>query len=151
MAARFSIILLSRWPATRAHRSLESLGSKPTCASARGTPRPALPRNSASCRPASRSLTPRAARPHSTWSSVSWARSRSWRDSCRALGSGSTRAEGFGCAGPRKHRASRTDVSENEVRNLGLASALVDNKICAIDEVWSGLRLVVRVRDRPRW
>jgi hypothetical protein len=42
----------------------------------------------------------------------------------------------------------KTDVTENDVRHLGLQAGLVDNKVCAIDEVWSGLRLVVRVKDR---
>ncbi len=51
---------------------------------------------------------------------------------------------------PKKASGIKTDVSENDVRNLGLASGLVDNKVCAIDEVWSGLRLVVRVRVRPK-
>jgi hypothetical protein len=32
---------------------------------------------------------------------------------------------------------------------LGLSADLVDSKVCAIDQVWSGLRLVYRVRDRP--
>jgi hypothetical protein len=43
-----------------------------------------------------------------------------------------------------------TDVTEAEVRARGLAAGLVDNKVCAIDDVWSGLRFVVRVADRPR-
>lgn len=43
-----------------------------------------------------------------------------------------------------------TDVTEDVVRKLGLAAGLVDNKVCAIDPVWSGLRLVHRLRDRPR-
>lgn len=51
---------------------------------------------------------------------------------------------------PKKASGIITDVSENAVRALGLASSLVDNKVCAIDEVWSGLRLVVRLRDRPK-
>jgi len=38
---------------------------------------------------------------------------------------------------------------EAEVRGRGLALGLVDNKVCAIDEVWSGLRFVVRLADRP--
>jgi hypothetical protein len=42
-----------------------------------------------------------------------------------------------------------TDVDENVVREFGLATGLVDNKVCAIDQVWSGLRLVYRLRDRP--
>jgi hypothetical protein len=43
-------------------------------------------------------------------------------------------------------RASRvpTDVSENVVRELALPRGLVDVKVCAIDEVWSGLKLVIR-------
>ncbi|HEX2669596.1 MAG TPA: hypothetical protein VHM25_01930 [Polyangiaceae bacterium] len=51
---------------------------------------------------------------------------------------------------PKKSSGITTDVGENAVRELGLASSLVDNKVCAIDEVWSGLRLVVRLRDRPQ-
>jgi len=33
-------------------------------------------------------------------------------------------------------------------RDVALAAGLVDNKVCAIDETWSGLRVVVRVKDR---
>jgi hypothetical protein len=36
------------------------------------------------------------------------------------------------------------------VRELGLAAGVVDVKVCAIDATWSGLKLVIRVRDRPR-
>jgi len=43
-----------------------------------------------------------------------------------------------------------TDVTETVVRQVGLATGLVDNKVCAIDDVWSGLRFVVRLADRPR-
>jgi hypothetical protein len=42
-----------------------------------------------------------------------------------------------------------TDLGEAEVRARGLATGLVDNKVCAIDEAWSGLRFVVRLVDRP--
>jgi hypothetical protein len=41
-----------------------------------------------------------------------------------------------------------TDVDEGIVRELGLAAGLVDVKVCAVDEVWSGLKLVRRLRDR---
>jgi hypothetical protein len=41
-----------------------------------------------------------------------------------------------------------TDVDGNVAREIGLAAGLVDNKVCAIDETWSGLRFVVRLRDR---
>ena len=43
-----------------------------------------------------------------------------------------------------------TDLTEAEVRARGLATGLVDNKVCAIDDTWSGLRFVVRLADRPR-
>lgn len=48
-------------------------------------------------------------------------------------------------------RASRvaSDVTEDVVRELGLAAGVVDVKVCAIDATWSGLKLVVRVQDRP--
>jgi hypothetical protein len=42
-----------------------------------------------------------------------------------------------------------SDVDENVVRGTGLAAGLVDNKVCAVDETWSGLRFVVRRADRP--
>ena len=51
---------------------------------------------------------------------------------------------------PKKASGVVTDVTEAAVRQLGLDAGLVDNKVCAIDEVWSGLRMVVRVSDRPK-
>jgi hypothetical protein len=42
-----------------------------------------------------------------------------------------------------------TDLTENAVRRAGLDLGLVDNKVCAIDDTWSGLRFVYRVADRP--
>jgi hypothetical protein len=41
-----------------------------------------------------------------------------------------------------------TDLSFDGVQEIGLAAGLVDTKICAINEVWSGLKFVVRVKDR---
>ena len=58
-------------------------------------------------------------------------------------------AGGLWIAWPKRASGVATDVSENLVRELGLAAGLVDNKVCAIDEVWSGLRLVYRLADRP--
>ena len=48
-------------------------------------------------------------------------------------------------------RASRveTDVTEDVVRELGLAAGVVDVKVCAIDATWSGLKLVVPKAQRP--
>jgi DUF3052 family protein len=59
-------------------------------------------------------------------------------------------AGGLWIAWPKRASGRATDVSEDVVRELGLAAGLVDNKVCAIDEVWSGLRLVYRLRDRPQ-
>jgi hypothetical protein len=49
-----------------------------------------------------------------------------------------------------KSAALPTDLTGAEVRARGLATGLVDNKVCAIDETWSGLRFVVRLTARPR-
>jgi hypothetical protein len=49
---------------------------------------------------------------------------------------------------PKKASGVATDLTENEVRDIGLAAGLVDVKVCAVDEVWSGLKFVIRVKDR---
>ena len=41
-----------------------------------------------------------------------------------------------------------TDLNENIVREIGLKNGLVDVKVCAVDETWSGLKFVYRTRDR---
>jgi hypothetical protein len=56
---------------------------------------------------------------------------------------------GLWIAWPKKASGVPTDLTEDVVRAVALAHGLVDNKVCAIDAVWSGLRLVVRVKDRP--
>ena len=53
-------------------------------------------------------------------------------------------------AWPKKSSGVESDLSETVVRETGLALGLVDTKVCAIDEKWSGLRFVVRLKDRPR-
>jgi hypothetical protein len=58
-------------------------------------------------------------------------------------------AGGLWLAWPKRASGVATDVTEDVVRSAGLAAGLVDNKVCAIDHVWSGLRLVYRLRDRP--
>jgi hypothetical protein len=50
---------------------------------------------------------------------------------------------------PKKASGVSTDLSEGIVQSIGLAAGLVDTKVCAIDDVWSGLRFVIRVKDRP--
>ncbi|HEX6390893.1 MAG TPA: DUF3052 domain-containing protein, partial [Solirubrobacteraceae bacterium] len=57
-------------------------------------------------------------------------------------------AAGLWIAWPKRASKLPTDLTEDVVRELALANTLVDNKVCAIDETWSGLRLVIRLRDR---
>lgn len=49
---------------------------------------------------------------------------------------------------PKKASKVPTDVTEDVIRDLALAIGLVDVKVCAVDAVWSGLKLVIRVKDR---
>jgi hypothetical protein len=49
---------------------------------------------------------------------------------------------------PKKASGRPTDLNENIVREIGLERGLVDVKVCAIDETWSGLKFVIRVKDR---
>jgi hypothetical protein len=57
-------------------------------------------------------------------------------------------AGGLWVAWPKRSSGLATDLGDGVVRELGLAAGLVDNKVCAIDATWSGLRFVYRVRDR---
>ncbi|MBZ0136902.1 MAG: DUF3052 domain-containing protein [Planctomycetes bacterium] len=45
---------------------------------------------------------------------------------------------------PKKASKVPTDMTEDVVREVALPTGLVDNKVCAVDETWSGLRLVIR-------
>ena len=49
---------------------------------------------------------------------------------------------------PKREAKVATDLNENVVREVGLANGLVDVKVCAVDEVWSGLKFVYRLSDR---
>ena len=51
-------------------------------------------------------------------------------------------------AWPKKSSQVTTDLSFERVQRIGLDAGLVDVKICAIDETWSGLKFVFRLRDR---
>jgi len=53
-------------------------------------------------------------------------------------------------AWPKKSSGVATDLFFGVVQRVGLDAGLVDSKICAIDDVWSGLRFVHRLRDRRR-
>ena len=49
---------------------------------------------------------------------------------------------------PKKTSGVSTDVNENIVRKIGLAAGLVDVKVCAVTDIWSGLKFVRRLKDR---
>ena len=51
-------------------------------------------------------------------------------------------------AWPKKSSRRATDLTEDVVREIALANALVDNKVAAVTDIWSGLQLVIRVKDR---
>jgi hypothetical protein len=51
---------------------------------------------------------------------------------------------------PKKTSGVATDVNENVVRAIGLAAGLVDVKVCAVTEIWSGLKFVRRLKDREK-
>jgi hypothetical protein len=53
-------------------------------------------------------------------------------------------------AWPKRSSGVPTDVTEDVVREVALPLSLVDNKVCAIDDTWSGLRLVHRLSERGR-
>lgn len=57
---------------------------------------------------------------------------------------------GLWIAWPKGSSPLASDINREGVRDRLLATGLVDNKVCAIDEDWSGLRFVHRVEDRPR-
>jgi hypothetical protein len=57
-------------------------------------------------------------------------------------------AAGLWIAWPKRASKVPTDLTEDVVRELALANRLVDNKVAALDEKWSGLRLVIRLEDR---
>jgi hypothetical protein len=50
---------------------------------------------------------------------------------------------------PKKASKIKTDLDENKIREIGLCNGLVDVKVCAVDEKWSGLKFVFRLKDRP--
>jgi hypothetical protein len=51
---------------------------------------------------------------------------------------------------PKKASGIQTDLGENEIRRIGLDAGLVDVKVCAVTEIWSGLKFVIRLKDRPK-
>src|SRR3954470_19074110 len=59
-----------------------------------------------------------------------------------------TTAGALWIAWPKKSSGVATDLDENVVRKQGLDAGLVDVKVCAVDDTWSGLKFVRRLRDR---
>ena len=57
-------------------------------------------------------------------------------------------AGGLWVAYPKKASGVPTDLTFQDVQEIGLAAGLVDNKSCAIDGIWSGVRFVIRLKDR---
>jgi hypothetical protein len=55
---------------------------------------------------------------------------------------------GLWIAWPKRAAGVQTDITDNVVREVALPTGLVDNKVCAIDETWTGLRLVIRRENR---
>jgi hypothetical protein len=51
---------------------------------------------------------------------------------------------------PKKSSGVATDLTEDGIRQSGLAAGLVDVKVCAVTDVWSGLKFVIPVRNRPK-
>lgn len=51
-------------------------------------------------------------------------------------------------AWPKKSSGVTSDLSFEVVQKMGLAEGLVDTKVCSVNDVWSGLRFVIRLRDR---
>ncbi len=54
-------------------------------------------------------------------------------------------------AWPKRSSGVETDITEDTLRDLFLPTGMVDNKVCAIDHTWSGLRFVVRKENRATW
>ena len=52
-------------------------------------------------------------------------------------------------AWPKRDSGEESDITEDTLRELFLPTGMVDDKVCALDETWSGLRFVVRLADRP--
>jgi hypothetical protein len=51
---------------------------------------------------------------------------------------------------PKKTSGVATDLTENDVRKIGLDGGMVDVKVCAVNDVWSGLKFVFRIKDREK-
>jgi hypothetical protein len=56
----------------------------------------------------------------------------------------------FWISWPKKSSGVASDLTEDVIRATGLANGMVDVKVCAVDDIWSGLKFVFRLQDRPK-
>ena len=56
----------------------------------------------------------------------------------------------FWISWPKKSSGVATDLTEDVIRAIGIANGMVDVKVCAVDDIWSGLKFVFRLKDRPK-
>ena len=73
------------------------------------------------------------------------------RDEWPTLTEAAQPAGGIWVAWPKKASGVATDIVEDALRTTLLKTGWVDNKVCAIDDTWSGLRFVMRAENRPPW
>ena len=73
------------------------------------------------------------------------------RDEWAKLTDAAQPAGGVWVAWPKKTSGVATDITEDVLRATLLETGWVDNKVCAIDDIWSGLRFVMRKENRPPW
>lgn len=73
------------------------------------------------------------------------------RDEWPTLTEAAQPAGGIWVAWPKKTSGVATDIVEDALRTTLLKTGWVDNKVCAIDDTWSGLRFVMRAENRPPW
>ena len=73
------------------------------------------------------------------------------RDEWPTLTEAAQPAGGIWVAWPKKTSGVATDIVEAALRATLLKTGWVDNKVCAIDDTWSGLRFVLRAENRPPW
>jgi hypothetical protein len=73
------------------------------------------------------------------------------RDEWAKLTEAAQPAGGVWVCWPKKTSGVASDITEDVLRATLLKTGWVDNKVCAIDDVWSGLRFVLRKENRPPW
>ena len=139
--------MLRAWPAIRPPRCPESSGSSPVGGSRSARRRRSSPPRSARCDDVH--VKRRAVGPLDVLVAF-FVRAAELDARLEALAKAIYPDGGLWIAWPKRASGVPTDLTEDVVRELALAIGLVDNKVCAIDETWSGLRIVHRLRDRPK-